>query len=38
MISCFLQFFWIADRIIEVIEEEKELADKALNVAKENIK
>jgi transcriptional regulator with XRE-family HTH domain len=28
---------WIADKIIEVIEDEKELAGKALNVVKENI-
>jgi hypothetical protein len=30
--------FWLADRIIEVIEDEKELSKKALNVAQKQIK
>jgi hypothetical protein len=38
MISSFLQFLWIADRIIEAIEDEKELAGKALNVVVKHIK
>jgi transcriptional regulator with XRE-family HTH domain len=29
---------WLADQIIEVVEEEKDIADKALSIAKENIK
>ncbi|GHT25387.1 hypothetical protein AGMMS4957_20120 [Bacteroidia bacterium] len=29
---------WVADRILEAIEDEKELAGEALNIAKENIK
>lgn len=28
---------WLADQLIEVVENEKKIADKALDIAKENI-
>jgi hypothetical protein len=37
MISFFLQSLWLADWIIELGKEEKELLNKALNIANNNI-
>jgi hypothetical protein len=37
MISFFLQFLWIADRIIEVVKDEKELAGEALKIVLQKI-